>query len=153
MPGVADAVVNLATEKASITTNAAVDPATLVKAVEDVGYEVAASFSAPTAASLEVAIEGMTCASCVGRVERKLGKLEGVTASVNLPLEQATVTAPAGVSDEELVAAVEKAGYGATVRRPAPPAGHAGHAGHAHTSDHGEGHAVMVRVRTCSRRA
>ena len=93
-------------------------------------------------ATTEFNVTGMTCASCVGRVERKLGKLEGVTASVNLPLEQATVTAPAGVSDEELVAAVEKAGYGATVRRPAPPAGHAGHAGHAHTSEHGEEHAA-----------
>ncbi|WP_180536306.1 heavy metal translocating P-type ATPase [Micrococcus luteus] len=89
---------------------------------------------------VDLDVTGMTCASCVGRVERKLGKLEGVTASVNLPLEQATVTAPAGVSDEELMAAVEKAGYGATVRRPAPPAGQAGHAGHAHTSEHGEGH-------------
>ena len=80
-----------------------------------------------TTRRVDLDVTGMTCASCVGRVERKLGKLEGVTASVNLPLEQATVTAPAGVSDEELVAAVEKAGYGATVRRPAPPAGHAGH--------------------------
>ena len=93
-----------------------------------------------TTRRVDLDVTGMTCASCVGRVERKLGKLDGVTASVNLPLEQATVTAPAGVSDEELVAAVEKAGYGATVRRPAPPAGHAGHAGHAHTSEHGEGH-------------
>ncbi|MDO4239698.1 MAG: heavy metal translocating P-type ATPase [Micrococcus sp.] len=61
----------------------------------------------------------MTCASCVGRVERRLGRIEGVTASVNLPLEQAAVTVPEGVSDEDVVAAVEKAGYGATVRRPA----------------------------------
>ena len=65
-----------------------------------------------TTRRVDLDVTGMTCASCVGRVERKLGKLEGVTASVNLPLEQATVTAPAGVSDEELVAAVEKAGYG-----------------------------------------
>ncbi|MFF5020922.1 heavy metal translocating P-type ATPase [Micrococcus luteus] len=96
-----------------------------------------------TTRRVDLDVTGMTCASCVGRIERKLGKLEGVTASVNLPLEQATVTAPAGVSDEELVAAVEKAGYGATVRRPAPPAGQAGHAphaGHAHTSEHSEGH-------------
>ena len=95
-----------------------------------------------TTRRVDLDVTGMTCASCVGRVERKLGKLEGVTASVNLPLEQATVTAPAGVSDEELVAAVEKAGYGATVRRPTPQAGQAGHAGHAHTSEHGEEHAA-----------
>ena len=60
VPGVANAIVNLATEKASITTNTPVDPAMLVKAVKDVGYEVPESFSAPAAASLEVAIEGMT---------------------------------------------------------------------------------------------
>ena len=114
VPGVADAVVNLATEKASITTNAAVDPATLVKAVEDVGYEVAASFSAPTAATLEVAIEGMTCASCVGRVEKALKAVPGVTnAVVNLATEKATIqgSADAGV----LVAAIEGAGYDARV--------------------------------------
>lgn len=68
---------------------------------------------------VDLDITGMTCASCVGRVERKLGRIEGVSASVNLPLEQAAVTVPAGVSDEDVVAAVEKAGYGATVRRPA----------------------------------
>ncbi len=62
-------------------------------------------------------IEGMTCASCVRRVERALGKVEGVTsASVNLASERATVTydpAKAGLAD--LTAAVERAGYG--VRR------------------------------------
>ena len=114
VPGVADAVVNLATEKASITTNAAVDPATLVKAVEDVGYEVAASFSAPTAASLEVAIEGMTCASCVGRVEKALKAVPGVTnAVVNLATEKATIQGSADAS--ALVAAIENAGYDARV--------------------------------------
>jgi len=114
VPGVADAVVNLATEKASITTNAAVDPATLVKAVEDVGYEVAASFSAPTAASLEVAIEGMTCASCVGRVEKALKAVPGVTnAVVNLATEKATIQGSAVAA--ALVAAIEGAGYDARV--------------------------------------
>ena len=114
VPGVADAVVNLATEKASITTNAAVDPATLVKAVEDVGYEVAASFSAPTAASLEVAIEGMPCASCVGRVEKALKAVPGVTnAVVNLATEKATIQGSADAS--ALVAAIENAGYDARV--------------------------------------
>ena len=49
---------------------------------------------------IELDIEGMTCASCVGRVERKLGKLDGVTATVNLPLESAHVTVPATVTDE-----------------------------------------------------
>ena len=66
---------------------------------------------------VDLDIEGMTCASCVGRVERKLGKLEGVTASVNLPLNSAAVTVPEGISDQDLLAAVDKAGYTARVRR------------------------------------
>lgn len=55
---------------------------------------------------VELDIEGMTCASCVGRVERKLGKLEGVEAVVNLPLESARVTVPAGITDDQLTATV-----------------------------------------------
>ncbi|PZR87487.1 MAG: heavy metal translocating P-type ATPase [Stutzerimonas stutzeri] len=114
VPGVTNAVVNLATEKATITTNAAIDPSTLVKAVEDVGYEVAASFSAPTAATLEVAIEGMTCASCVGRVEKALKAVPGVTnAVVNLATEKATIQGSADAA--VLVAAIEGAGYDARV--------------------------------------
>lgn len=72
---------------------------------------------------VELDIEGMTCASCVNRVEKKLGKLEGVEASVNLPLESAHVTVPAGITDEQLTATVEAAGYKARVRpqqRPNP---------------------------------
>jgi Cu+-exporting ATPase len=68
---------------------------------------------------VDLDINGMSCASCVQRIERKLSKLEGVSASVNLPLETAAVTAPASVTDEELVAAVDRAGYSATIRRPA----------------------------------
>ncbi|MGO4122347.1 heavy metal translocating P-type ATPase [Arthrobacter sp. YAF16] len=74
---------------------------------------------------IELDIEGMTCASCVGRVERKLGKLDGVQASVNLPLESARVTVPANISDEQIAATVNAAGYKATVRtlrEPASPA-------------------------------
>ncbi|MGI6853877.1 heavy metal translocating P-type ATPase [Mesorhizobium sp. 1B3] len=114
LPGVADAVVNLATEKASITTNAPVDRATLIKVVEDVGYTVSASFTAPAAAPLEVAIEGMTCASCVGRVEKALKAIPGVTnAVVNLATEKATVQGTADAA--AVVAAIENAGYDAKV--------------------------------------
>lgn len=67
---------------------------------------------------IELDIEGMTCASCVSRVERKLGKLDGVTATVNLPLESAHVTVPAAVTDAQITATVEAAGYKATVRVP-----------------------------------
>lgn len=75
---------------------------------------------------IELDIEGMTCASCVGRVERKLGKLEGVEASVNLPLESAQVTVPAGITDEQITATVEAAGYKARVRPPRYPSRVAG---------------------------
>ncbi|WP_085528985.1 heavy metal translocating P-type ATPase [Kocuria massiliensis] len=67
---------------------------------------------------LDLSIEGMTCASCVGRVERKLGKLDGVEASVNLPLESARVTVPEDLPDEEVLEAVRKAGYIPSLRRP-----------------------------------
>ncbi|MEJ5021103.1 heavy metal translocating P-type ATPase [Ochrobactrum vermis] len=114
VPGVAGAVVNLATENASITTNAPVNRATLIKAVEDVGYTVSASFSTPASASLEVAIEGMTCASCVGRVEKALKAVPGVTnAVVNLATEKATVQGTADAA--AVVAAIENAGYDARV--------------------------------------
>ncbi|WP_255219453.1 heavy metal translocating P-type ATPase [Kocuria salina] len=58
----------------------------------------------------------MTCSSCVSRVEKKLGRLDGVDASVNLALETATVHVPAGVSDQQVVETVEKAGYGAVLK-------------------------------------
>ena len=57
----------------------------------------------------------MTCASCVRRVERKLGKLDGVKAEVNLATESARITLTAPHSDEELEAAVNAAGYHGTV--------------------------------------
>ncbi|MGO2097415.1 MAG: heavy metal translocating P-type ATPase [Candidatus Microbacterium stercoravium] len=65
---------------------------------------------------VELDIQGMTCASCAGRVERKLGKLEGVDAVVNLPLESARVTARGDVTDDQLISTVEAAGYRAAVR-------------------------------------
>ncbi|MFJ3034867.1 heavy metal translocating P-type ATPase [Curtobacterium pusillum] len=71
-----------------------------------------------TDGAVELDITGMTCASCANRIERKLGKLPGVTATVNYATEKATVS---GSSDTgALIAAVESAGYGASV--PAPPA-------------------------------
>ena len=80
---------------------------------------------------VELDIQGMTCASCVGRVERKLGKIEGVEALVNLPLESARITVPENVSDEQLIATVQSAGYQASLKvdqyasAPAAPASHA----------------------------
>ena len=64
---------------------------------------------------IELAIGGMTCAACAARIERKLSRLEQVTAAVNLATERATVTAPAGLPVADLIGAVEAAGYSATV--------------------------------------
>ena len=65
---------------------------------------------------LELPITGMTCASCANRIERKLNKLDGVSASVNYATEKATVDFDAGATaPEALVAAVEAAGYGAVL--------------------------------------
>ena len=60
---------------------------------------------------IHVDIQGMTCASCVGRVERKLRKIPGVDPAVNLPLESARVIVPEGVSDEQIVETINNAGY------------------------------------------
>jgi Cu+-exporting ATPase len=69
--------------------------------------------------SIELEIGGMTCASCANRIERKLNKLDGVTATVNYATEKAKVTVPAGYDPGALVAEVEKTGY--TAALPAPP--------------------------------
>ncbi|MEI5674130.1 MULTISPECIES: heavy metal translocating P-type ATPase [unclassified Nocardioides] len=68
-----------------------------------------------TDTDVELAITGMTCASCANRIERKLNKLDGVTASVNYATEKARVTFPATLSADDLVATVEAAGYGAAL--------------------------------------
>lgn len=72
---------------------------------------------APTVA-VDLEIEGMTCASCANRIERTLGKLDGVTATVNFATEKAHIVAPAGTTTEHLVDAVARAGY--TAHAPAP---------------------------------
>ncbi|MFJ5026796.1 heavy metal translocating P-type ATPase [Streptomyces sp. NPDC088560] len=72
-----------------------------------------------TLVTTDLTVGGMTCAACVRRVEKKLGKLEGVTATVNLATGRARVSHPAQISAADLVAAVEKAGY--TAALPEPP--------------------------------
>lgn len=67
--------------------------------------------SEPQTVAVELDIEGMTCASCANRIERKLNKLDGVSASVNYATEQARVTAPAGFDPQRLITTVEDAGY------------------------------------------
>ena len=65
---------------------------------------------------IHVDIQGMTCASCVGRVERKLRKIPGVDPAVNLPLESARIIVPDGVSDEQIVETINNAGYTAHLK-------------------------------------
>ncbi|MGW6473576.1 heavy metal translocating P-type ATPase [Streptomyces nigra] len=69
---------------------------------------------------VELAIGGMTCASCAARVEKKLNRMEGVTATVNYATEKARVSFAAGVSVQDLISTVEATGY--TAREPEPPA-------------------------------
>ena len=68
----------------------------------------------------DLTIEGMTCAACVSRVEKRLTRIEGVTASVNLATGRARVTHPGSVPADDLIAAVERAGYTGRVETPEP---------------------------------
>ncbi|WP_278486992.1 heavy metal translocating P-type ATPase [Achromobacter insolitus] len=105
VPGVNKASVNLATERADITFEGAPDVAAAVQAVQKAGYAVAES-------TVELSVTGMTCASCVGRVEKALKAVPGVSnATVNLATERASVTATGGVPASALIQAVAKAGY------------------------------------------
>ena len=102
VPGVKTAAVNLATERAEVI-GPDLDRSALVKAIEDAGYDV------PTR-PVDLVIEGMTCASCVARVERALKTVPGVTAAnVNLATERATVTGTADLA--ALIGAIADAGY------------------------------------------
>ncbi|MBR8031816.1 heavy metal translocating P-type ATPase [Burkholderia vietnamiensis] len=140
VPGVARASVNLATERASVAATADVGATQLADAVRQAGYGATPVAAEPTAsaqpaaapqaaapASIELDIDGMTCASCAGRVEKALAKVPGVTrASVNLATERASVDTAPDVSASRLVDAVRQAGYGATPVAATPTADRAG---------------------------
>jgi Cu+-exporting ATPase len=103
--GVHSVSVNLATEEASVQSDASVPVDALTAAVSKAGYE-----AQTTETTLQVT--GMTCASCVGRVEKALAKVPGVTqVSVNLATEKATIHALSTVTSAQLKAAIDKAGY------------------------------------------
>lgn len=74
-----------------------------------------------TGAPVELAIEGMTCASCANRIERKLNKMPGVSATVNYATETATVSLPDGTAVDDAITTVEQAGYGARLPEPEQP--------------------------------
>ena len=116
VPGVRAASVNPATEQASVSGEAT--PAALAAAVRKAGYDVATT-------TIALRIEGMTCASCVARVEKALKKVPGVaSAAVNLATETATVEALSSVTMPQLAAAVARAGYSARpVEQAAPERG------------------------------
>ncbi|CAM5458953.1 Cation-transporting P-type ATPase OS=Streptomyces glaucescens OX=1907 GN=SGLAU_12485 PE=3 SV=1 [Streptomyces glaucescens] len=75
---------------------------------------------APPMSQVELLIGGMTCAACAARVEKKLNRMDGVTATVNFATEKARVTYPAGTEVADLIDTVVKTGY--TAEEPAPPA-------------------------------
>ena len=105
VPGVTRVAVNLATESAAVEGGATVDVGALRQAVDAAGYEVPVD-------TLRLTIDGMTCASCVARVETALRAVPGVIgATVNLASETASVQALQGVERAALAAAVERAGY------------------------------------------
>jgi Cu+-exporting ATPase len=107
VPGVASASVNLATERAEIRYDGAPVREAVVAAIRGTGYDV-------EAATLEVGIEGMTCASCVLRVEKAIAAVPGVlSASVNLATERATIQATDGspAMTTAIEAAIRGAGY------------------------------------------
>ena len=109
VPGVTQASVNLATEVAKISSDTPIPLATLQAAVEKAGYSVAQR-------EIDLNVAGMTCASCVGRVEKALLKVPGVlAASVNLATESARIKVTGGLEAGTLIAAIDKAGYAATV--------------------------------------
>jgi len=107
LSGVTEVSVNLATEEASVKATPEVPVSVLAEAVRKAGYEVMTQ-------SVELQIDGMSCASCVGRVEKALSKVSGVlSASVNLATEIATVEVLSSVTFATLAAAIGKAGYSA----------------------------------------
>jgi Cu+-exporting ATPase len=113
VPGVAGASVNLATERVEVAFDGPADPRAAVSAVEAAGYAVAAD-------TVELSVEGMHCASCVGRTERALLAVPGVLeAGVNLATERARVRLARGAATPaDLARAVEAAGHRAEpVRR------------------------------------
>ncbi len=105
-PGVESAAVNLVTERAAVRYDpAVVSPAQLAEAVEQTGYDVRAD-------QTTLAIGGMTCAACAGRVEKALRATDGVLdATVNLATDRATVRTAPGVTADALRQSVERAGY------------------------------------------
>ena len=110
LPGVS-AAVNFATESARVEFDAALtQPAGLVEAIRQTGYSVPQQ-------SIVLNLMGMTCVACAGRIESVLNRIEGVQATVNFATETARIVyQPGTATQQSLIAAVQRAGYGAEVR-------------------------------------
>ncbi len=124
VPGVIEARVNLASEQAEIHFDAAqTTPERLVAAVEQAGYGVITE-------RVEIPVTGMTCASCAARIEKALRRVPGVIeATVNLASERATVLfSPSDTGWSDMVAAIERAGYGVIDQRSTAASGEDGEA-------------------------
>lgn len=107
VPGVKSVSVNLTTERATMQASEEVDRNALIEAIHKAGYEVPIS-------KIELNVMGMTCASCVGRVEKALKSVPGiVTATVNLATERASIEG--SVDSAALISAIERIGYEAMV--------------------------------------
>ncbi len=117
VPGVQDVAVNLATERAAITPGAGFRLSDLAQALQAAGYAMVET-------TVDLAVSGLSCASCVRRVERALGGVPGVlSAEVNLASKRARVRVAAGTAGVgELAAVVRAAGYEAAVPAPADAA-------------------------------
>jgi Cu+-exporting ATPase len=102
--------------------------------------------STPAATSeVELSIGGMTCASCAARIEKKLNRMDGVTATVNYATEKAKVSYPAGTEVSDLIATVVKTGY--TAEEPPPPAPPAGEPARTATTAAPDGELLVLRQR------
>lgn len=109
VPGVSAAAVNLATERAQVRFSEGGQTKAVVDAIRKAGYE-------PLSRTMDLVIEGMTCASCVGRVERALASVPGVLdATVNLATERASVTVLEGLEPAGLIGAIAASGYSAHI--------------------------------------
>lgn len=121
IPGVSNTSVNLATDTVAVEAAAAVDATAIRQAIEKAGYSVPQE-------DIVLDISGMTCASCAGRVEKALRKVDGVLdASINLATDSARVQVGSGTPASALIAAVEAAGYGAALPRTTGSAQDAAH--------------------------
>jgi Cu+-exporting ATPase len=110
LPGISQASVNLASEKLFVEYDSSLDLSDIKAAVSKIGYEAAEKTEY---SDVTIPIGGMTCAACARRVEKAVGKLEGVeSSSVNFATEKATIAYdPRKVRLSAIKAAIEKAGY------------------------------------------